>query len=370
MRVTIISPQTDGASGLYDYSSHLCDNLDDSVVGGIEIETYEEGSINPIKYFSAIYSSIKADPDIVHVQHEYGLFGPVSVMSWLFFPVLFVACRILGIQTVVTIHEVINENHMKKPFSTLKGIYINCMNHLIGLSADQLVFLSEQSQQQFSQFIHSTPDQLIPHGTIEEQQSSESSDTAKEKLGYSPDTFLIVEPGYVSERKGSDLFADIAGELPKYEFLLAGGAENGYGEFLDQISIESPENLRISGELPEDEFHSVFKAADLAVLPYREKTDQGFRNEVKQSGIFNWCVTYELPAIATNCRYFERMETEYHCVRTFEKENTEEGANTIQTVAESEEAISSLQDGLQRFKQDHSMEVVCKEHIDVYRQLQ
>ncbi|MGB9953247.1 glycosyltransferase [Haloarcula marismortui] len=369
MKISLVTPQQEGPSSLYSYTDQLI--KEDEFKEGLDIDlcTFKQGSINPLEYLKVAQHATGSDSKVVHIQHEYGVFGPATIMSWVFFPMLWILASIRNKSIVITVHEVINNELIRGRLKILKKIYIHLNNHVIGWTADYLIFLSSPAKFQFKEFTHGTPVNQIAHGASTERQVDLSKSEAKSQFGFDPDTTLIAEFGYISERKGSDFFVDLAKQLPKYEFLLAGGPEKGNTKFVSQLKERCPKNLQITGELESKEFHASFIASDVVVLPYREDTGRGFVNEVKQSGILNWCMTYELPVITSDCKYFCDLEEEYGCLRTYDSGSMSAAITALEDVMQSESKKCDLITGTQKFKKDNMMSKVCNQHINIYRQL-
>ena len=66
-------------------------------------------------FFQVLFSIIKEKPDVVHLQHEFFLFGGMFTAAM--FPFLLLSLRLLGIRTVVTIHGVIPKDAANKQFA-------------------------------------------------------------------------------------------------------------------------------------------------------------------------------------------------------------------------------------------------------------
>ena len=331
--------------------------------------TFSEASDNPIVYLTIVWKLIRTESDLIHIQYEYGVFGKYSLMSFIFFPLWWLSSEITNKTTMITIHEVINADLITGRLKYIKTLYINILNHIIGLSADQLIFLSKLSKSQFKRFNHSGSTFYIPHGTSTSPMSDLSQNEAKQKFGFDRDCFLIAEPGYVSKRKGSDYCLNIAGELTNCEFLIAGGPEDGEDYIFNKVSGACENNIHVTGELDKESFHDVFKAADLIFLPYREQVNRSFINQVKQSGIFNWAMTYEKPVLASDCDYFVSLENEYGCLSTFPLECPGDAADKITKIKKSRNLRDHLQNKAKQFKYDNSLQEVRGRHSKAYMEL-
>ena len=359
----MLAPSPEIDDGVGQYTKDLCSYLSERT----EIHHVPfPSSVNPAGYFRPLLSVAKSESDIIHVQHGYVLFGPASVMSWLFFPCIFLLSRFGNQRVVVTVHEALNPGLVAPPLRTAKGVYIRLVNHLLVATSDQLVFLAEHAKDRFSAEVSDAV--VFPHGANTVATSPYSMPEAKELFGYEESSTLIVEPGYVSRRKGSHLFARLAKELPEYEFLLAGGAsDEKHDRFVEKLTADAPENLRISGLLDEDRFRAAFAAADVVVLPYLEQTQSGIINKVNQSGIFNWCAAHSCVVVASQNEYFEQLASEWGCLRLAAPEDTEEMSATIRRILSDKSERAELTEQMLEFREANSFRRVAELHTEMYR---
>lgn len=354
--VTLISTPNDGTCGIGTYTGTLSEELDVDV----SHVTVPLGSWNPISYLSATVEAGKTESNILHIQHEYGIFGPKSLMSWLFFPLLYFVARLQRKRVVVTFHSAWNEETIGPPLVGLKRIYVRYNNALVAKIADHAVFLSKNCKHRFLESASVTSYEVLAHGvqteTVEMNQA-----TAKERFGYDPDDVVVVEPGYVRPEKGYEIFLEVADRLEDYEFLVAGGSQTDEDdEYLSNISQTASENVQITGILEDAEFHSAFIAADLILLPYREVT---------QSGVFNWCVAYGLPVIASDEDYFCNLHEEWDCVALFESGDAEHAETKVRRFMRDEDERERLVGNMEAYRSSQSMDAVADDHVEIYRQL-
>jgi glycosyltransferase involved in cell wall biosynthesis len=143
--------------------------------------------------------------------------------------------------------------------------------------------------------------------------------------------------------------------------LIGGGTQAEEAEsFRREVEQAAPKNVQITGILDDEEFHAVFIAADLVVLPYRKVT---------QSGIFNLCVAYEVPTLASDKPYFARLETEWNCIELFDPENPTESAALVRSVLNDESLREELLVGMRDYKKTSSMDAVVEKHTNIYNTL-
>lgn len=355
-RITIVSTPDDGTCGIGTYTGVLRRALDDVSVQFVPIDLR---SLNVVHYARAAIKAGTADSDVVHVQHEYGIFGPKSLTSWIFFPLLFLATALTRTPVVLTLHSAWNDTTVDPPLVPLKRLYVALNNKMLALSATHLIFLSENCCERFRDSTSVNSYEVIPHGVQTETLELDRA-AAKQEFGYDPDDTVVVEPGYVRPEKGQDVFVEMANHLLEYEFLVAGGTQtDAENEFRDGFERKSPSNVQITGCLGNETFHAAFNAADLIVLPYREVT---------QSGIFNWCVAYELPVLTSDLDYFQHLREKWGCVATFDTESGD-GADRIIELLDDDEKREALISAMGEYKESRTMSSIAGMHRDIYDSL-
>jgi len=355
-RITMVSTRDDGSCGIGAYTGTLRQSMDSVEINHMFVELR---SLNPFHYASTAVSAALTDTDVIHIQHEYGIFGPKSVTSWIFFPLLFLLASLQGKPIVITMHSAWNSETISPPFTTAKKVYVYLNNKMLSLGADYLLFLSDNCKEGFSESVLPPSYRVLPHGVQTETMGMTEAE-AKQQFGYDSSDPLIVEPGYVRPEKGQDVFVELAKQLPSYEFLIAGGVQADEDQaFFEEIQREAPKNLQITGVLDDDEFHAAFNAADLVVLPYREVT---------QSGIFNWCSAYGLPVAGSESEYFNNLKSTWGCIDVLGEVNSIDPEQIVELM-ENEEEKRHLISHMEEYQKARSMSAVAEEHYEVYEQV-
>ncbi|HEX4351365.1 MAG TPA: glycogen/starch synthase [Polyangiales bacterium] len=90
-------------------------------------------------------------------------------------------------------------------------------------------------------------------------------------LGVNPDVPLVVAAGELSDARGGDLIADIAGQALRNEVQLCVlGTEGPIAERLNALAIDHPERLALRTSFDEKERHLAIGGSDFLLLPARE----------------------------------------------------------------------------------------------------
>lgn len=361
MRAIQIATAQDEDCGISTYTSTLMNALDhESVRVGVPLR-----SLSPLPYVEAARELARTDGDVIHLQHEYGIFGPKSIWSWLFLPLVWLVATMRGLNIVITLHSAWSTETISPPLTGLKTIYVDANNALLRWIGDEFVFLAEQTHSNFELSISLPADQvtIVSHGVPTDITPLEQAD-AKQMFGYPPETPLVVEPGFVRPQKGYDTFLEIARLVNDVEFLIAGGVQDhSHTEYMSRIQNEAPSNVHITGVLPEHKFHAVFSAADIALLPYEAAT---------QSGIVNWCIAYGVPIIGSTHPYFQELSQECDGVKTFtDPANAAQLIEELTTVTHhttSEQTLKTpMEQALAAYRESHSFEESATLYEELYR---
>lgn len=356
--VTMVSTPDDGSCGIGTYTGELLKALSDET--NVKWVTVPLRSANPLPYILGAITAGLGNGSVVHVQHEYGIYGPKSLWSWVFFPILFLLTRVQNKHVITTFHSAWNSKTIRPPLIPLKRTYVAANNAMLEMTTNHAIFLSENTAADFTESTKTDSKEVIPHG-VQNDTIDLSTESAKAMFNAEPDDTLIVEPGYVRREKGCDAFADIAQEFEgkSPSFILAGGSQSDEA-YYESIQRNAPQNLRVTGKLDDERFHAAFVAADLVVLPYREVT---------QSGIFNWCAAYEVPVLGSDTQYFRQLANQWGCVDVVDTEQPEIAAARIQELLANDDRRAKLRSGMEDYRTAASLDSVAESHSELYSSL-
>lgn len=364
-RITMVTTPGDGSCGIGTYARDLIDGIEAIDAEVIEIPQ-DDHSVSG--FLKLALRAAWASPDVVHVQHEYGLFRRdgskyPGVLGVIFFPILYFACALQSKDIVVTMHSVLGLDPDEVPFSV--RLYLLLMHKLLAICSSHLIFLAPDCASKFRDHIALGPEEfsLLSHGVNTDVSSDVSQAQAKRRFGYDPEDTVIAIPGFIRPPKGHDIFIEVASKLPEYEFMVAGGArpKGEDFEFAEQIKSEAPDNVTVTGVLDDDDYWTALKVPDLAVLPYRVVT---------QSGTFNACATQELPILASDAEYFKRIASTWGTPETVDISDVDEVTKRIRQLLQDESRRTCLAETIAQYKQVNSFEQVGVEHCRIYHQME
>ncbi|MGC1275097.1 MAG: glycosyltransferase, partial [Planctomycetaceae bacterium] len=237
-------------------------------------------------------TSSKLTPDLMHIQHEYGLFGPqrgAAVCD------LLVRFRIARIPVVTTLHTV---------YESLTDDQEIVLRHVIADSDAVIVHEAFQKETLERAFGPQQKIKVVEHGVREISPIPE----AKAKLGLAGKKVVML-CGYFRRSKGFHKAAAFLPELcdadPDVVLVMAGKVRGTealeYQRELFETLRSSPYGDRIvflRGQFPQHTFDTVLSAADVVVLPY----DLG-----AQSGMLSQCLALQRPVVTSDLPAFRAI---------------------------------------------------------------
>jgi len=292
-------------------------------------------------------------PDIIHIQHEFGLYGPLRGVEIIG---LIVRCELEGLPVVTTLHTV--QTKLKHKEKTILRLI---------LSESSAVIVHEQFQKNTLVKYFGQEDKIhvIPHGV---RQVSIIED-AKKKLGLEGKKVILL-CGYFRPTKGFKkivkLMPDICKEGDDIVLLVAGKSRQieyieYQKEFFESIN-NSPVNDKIvvlRGQFPQHTFDTIISASDVVVLPYEKGA---------QSGIMAQCYAFNKPVVTSNLLAF-RKSIEQSMGGLICKSDDEYVKNIIKIIRD-DNLCQKLQNNIKNYVENHvSWERMSRLHIDVYHKV-
>ena len=300
--------------------------------------------------------STKLTPDLIHVQHEYGLFGEMHGVQ---FVDLLMRYRLVDIPVVTTLHTV---------YESLTRPQEMILDQILQHSARVIVHEPYQKQTLQNYFGDRIDVEnrvaVIEHGIRECGPVS----GAKERLGLEGRKVVML-CGYFRPTKGFHKIVERLPELIERDesitLVLAGklrGVEareyrDSLLEKIDAAGVD-PKHVRVfRGQFPQHTFDTVLSAADVMCLPY----DVG-----AQSGMMCQCFAMGAPIVSSDLRAFRNA-----IERTgggLVAESDDEYVDKIVQVLHDGELRSQMQRSVRRYIADKAgWSIVAAQHEQVYR---
>ena len=189
--------------------------------------------------------------DLIHVQHEYGLFQPNLEEAF------YSAIRQLGKPIVTTMHAT--------------GIFVT--DRIVAEASDAVIVHTEYMAKRFS-----GQSFIIPHGC--KPTNCLPEEVCKRSLGIDPRVPIVGYLGFISPAKGLEILIEAMTRVKTAALLIGGGwfvgDETNYIAKLRQWSLEAlPGRCQWLGYVPDDRLHYVYGASSIIVYPSRHITESG-----------------------------------------------------------------------------------------------
>lgn len=274
MRVVIISTYPPIECGIGTYTQFLSEELkktdneiiiisQDGAEGENVFPAYSTEDSNPAK--KIFNFAMKFTPDVIHIQHEYGLYGELDGISIL---ELIHRFKASNLPVVATFHTVFKSTEYKRKYI----LEVMCRD----LDA---IIVHEQCHIDYLLDIYGCEKKkifLIPHGV----RLIEPIKDAKEKLNLVGKKVILLF-GYFRATKEFerilDVFPQILEKVPEAYLVIAAKARknefNEYKNYIYDKVANQPDwvkkNIEIfRGQFPQHTFDTILNAADISAFPY------------------------------------------------------------------------------------------------------
>jgi glycosyltransferase involved in cell wall biosynthesis len=264
--------------------------------------------------FEIAAATIRHRPHIVHVHHEFTMYGPP--ITAILFPVLLLLLKMLRTRIVLTIHAVVpyesvNDDFLRTfqpesclPASVMKlaffFIYRSC-----ALLADSIIVHSPGLACHLiaGYRVDASKVHVLPHGVRvppeERTERMPDADWAKRLIGRK----FILNFGYLTARKGLtflfESFAKLAPRYPEWDLVVAGGTlQQSYAHELNSLvtKLQIAERVLFTSFVNSDELDYLFRTADIVALPATYS--------ISASGPLSLAIAYLKPVVANSIGVF------------------------------------------------------------------
>ena len=280
-----------------------------------------------------ILDNIPPEIDLIHVQHEYGIYQSLENN-------LYSGLKKLGKPIVTTMHAV--------------GMYAT--DELISRNSDLVITHNVFCQKHFMY-----PSTIVHHGT--KVLEAEPKEKAKDHYKIYPNTVPTVGYlGYVSPAKGLETIIEAVSKVPNVALLIAGGTHTQpdieYMNILKERTLKVlPARCMWLGFIPEEDLKYAYGAMDFVVYPSRFTTE---------SGAVLTAMGYGKAVIASNLPPFKEKEEE-QALGTYS--DLPELVTHIQTLISTPETIKNLENGARRYAEANTWDIVAKQTLDLYHKV-
>jgi len=363
MKIGMISSFPPLECGIGTYSSYLIEQLRKLHTkvyivchkGGKGLDCYPAFNYDdpdlPHKAFKAM---MELSPDLVHIQHEYGLFGEQRGMNVIPLAYKF---KLSQIPTVITLHTVLKNCDYEEQIIE---------KTLVELIDATIVHEQYQKELIMERIGHQNKIWVIPHGVRDIKPVSK----AKKKLSLE-DKKIVLLVGYIRRSKNFErvvrIFPKVAESVDDALLLVASGARRPEDfayrdEFLEFVanSVAKDKIIVLLGPFSEEKFDLILSSADVAVLPYLRGG---------QSGIMAHCLAFAKPIVVS----FDVQALADLVQKTrsgFVARTDSELAEAIVTILTEKNLAKEFSDNARSYVEKHvSWQIIASRHMDIYNKI-
>jgi len=253
----------------------------------LDLENMREvWSKNPFYPFQIFRQVVRDKPSIVHIQHEFNMFGGPSTA--LVFPLLLLLLKISRTKTIVTLHAVVSPSIVNREFASTFGApallwpVLRIMISLLyrtTVSLSTFVIVHSKNMKialETSYAARADKVRVIPIGVPEPTKRLFTNQKWRNLL---KGKNVVLFFGYLTERKGVEYliqaFHDLAGSYGAWVLLVVGGKLKYSTPYIKKLSslvtdlgINDRVIMTTTTPFPTDELDEIFELADFVVLPY------------------------------------------------------------------------------------------------------
>lgn len=302
-------------------------------------------------------------PDVVHIQHEFGIFGHDER-----FIELLRQAKALGIKVVLTPHTI----YPNEPFEPLDlEDKIQGYTRQLALLCDAVI-LHQQSMKTalVEQGVNEKSLHVIPHGT--EILKRVSKTVARRRLGLPQKGKNILVFGFLGNNVSKGLIIDalpsILEKIPDaYVFFSGYVREESKNDLrakglYEQRAAELGVTERVifsQGYLPDKDVHLAFSAADVAVLPY-------FHEDLSASGCLHLSLGAFKPIAVSNIMKFEEVWSDVSNEIVFKARDPDALAAVVARVLSDSTFEASLVEKIKDYALRTSWSTTAQRHLQIY----
>jgi 1,2-diacylglycerol 3-alpha-glucosyltransferase len=363
MKIGIISTYLPIHCGIATYTSYLIEELRRlknrvCIVchkGGKGLDCYPAFNYDdpdlPHKAFKAM---MKLAPDLVHIQHEYGLFGEQRGMNVIPLAYKF---KLSHIPTVITLHTVLEKCDYEEQI--IEKALVEIADAIIVHEQYQRELIIERVGHQYKIWV-------VPHGVRKIKPVSK----AKEKLNLE-DKKIVLLLGYIRRSKNFErvvrIFAKVTESVDDALLLIASEARRPEDicyrdEFLEFVANSAAkEKIKVLPEpFSQEKFDLILSSADVAVLPYLRGA---------QSGIMAHCFAFAKPVVVTSD--VPAMADLIQKARSgLVARTNSELAEAIVTILTEKNLAKEFSDNARSYVEKHlSWQIIASRHMDIYNKI-
>jgi glycosyltransferase involved in cell wall biosynthesis len=329
--------------------------------------------------FTIFRSLIRQKPDIVHVQHEYFLYG--KGYDAVLFPTILLLVRLSRIPLVVTMHHVIPReevDYIKKLLNTLVPevlikAFLTAFNGVFAFSSKIIVpSITFKKTLSTDYKIRDKQIEVVQHFTDTNVQRFLGKDDteAKALLGLN-EKKVILFYGFIRPTKGIEYVVyalqKVKDIVPNVVFLIDGRAHANYATYFNYLKqlvndLELSSYVRFEEHVPEELSPVIFAASDVAVFPYTSTIGMTPIAHLKAAA-------YGKPIIATNIESFNKEFVDHENALLVPPKNPDALSKSIVEIFTDDVLSKKLSNNIAQYCAQRSKEKVIGGIIKIYQDI-
>lgn len=310
---------------------------------------------------------LKDKPDIIHIQHEFTMYG--SIKNAFLFPFLILLLRLTGNRVVVTIHACVYKNQVDQDFISLFSA-----KKITGLTPTTLKLFFLYTYKLLSVFSNSIVchTQLLKDMLVKDWMVTPSkvyvipTGIPSKKINKVSKKNYFLYFGYMVRRNGLnfvlDGFSKFVKHNKKFKLILAGGIIEGQEEAFQDIKDYVKEKklekfVEIKGFIEQEEQDRLYEKAFAAVIP--AVVSMGSSGRLYHAQSYGRCV------LASNVGHFKEDIKHLYDGILVDNGKWDEA---FKYVVDNPEKISEIEQNVLKKVQEKSTTKIAKKHIQIYAQ--
>jgi len=331
MKVAMVAPH--GVKcGIASYTRDLSEALAEKGVDVYIVRLPRFGRKSHAIFGQVINNIPVSEVDLIHVQHEYGLYDDMDAA-------FYDGLKRLGKPIVSTMHAVGNLT----------------IDRPVADASDKIVVHNQFCKKRFR-----FDSEVIPHGC--KPSETRPRDEAMKSIGIDERIPMVGYCGFISPYKGLETLIEAVSRIPKSALLIGGGWHAGPGTqyiaSLNQMTQKLlPHRCQWLDFVPDDELPMAYGAMDVVVYPSIYSTE---------SGALLMALSHGKAVIANRLPPFKEKE-KLGALTTFKGVNSL--AKKIRLLLKDEEKRASLEEGARAYAEANSWSKIAEKHKALYEDI-
>lgn len=318
------------------------------------IKNVNGASKNPFYFIKLAKESKKCD--LLHIQHNYCLFGSLfkrinSFYAWLFY--LLVKFP-KGPKVITTFHDVVEPRKL----NIFKRIYLEFMNLPVKLGSDKFIAHRKIVRDQLIRQGFGAKKIVVLNYGVDEPKNLRPAKEARRHFKL-PEKKTVTIFGYSRPDKQYELVIYAITELPDMQLLILGDTlDENYLKFLKNEAkrLKLEKRVIFKDKIPQNMNYSWLSCGDVIVLPY---------SRISSSGVLSDAISTNLPIITSDIPEFKETEKQ-GVLKTVDVTSKQKLVKLIKQVINNPE---QLKKNILLYKKKNNRDAIAKKTKQLYEEV-